>query len=83
MKCLILLNVNIELNVAKKHLEKNISNQSFASNAIENNKDEFFDNEDLKNSSNLKKIFYSQIENVEKFNNNILMNENENQANSN
>jgi len=83
IKCLILLNFNIELNVAKEYLKKDINDQSFASNALKNNNDECFNNEDLENSGNLEKIPYSQIESVEKVNNNALVNENENQANSN
>lgn len=69
MKCLILLNFNIELNAMKEYLRKGSSDQAYASNAFDNS-DEFFDDEGSKNLDDIEEILYSQLKSVKKANNN-------------
>lgn len=70
IKCSILLTFNIELNVMKEYLEKDSSNQTFASNALKNDNDAFFNKEDSRNLDNIEEISYLQLEDVKKINNN-------------
>jgi len=65
-----LLTFDIELNTVKKYLKKDSSNQTFAPNILKNNNNIFFNKKDSENPDNTEEIFYLQLENIEKTNNN-------------
>lgn len=51
-------NFDIELNIVKEYLKKDNSDQSFVSNALKNDDDEFFDKKDSQNLDNSRKMLY-------------------------